>query len=64
VGDYEAILEGHGIPPVDGKILEVRYVASSGDWHARTSEGWFYCRTQDVDPDRRKWVPSAYGPTD
>lgn len=58
------LIKKHGLPPIDGPVLETRYKMGTGDWHIRTSDGWFYCRTQDVDPKNRRWVPSVYGPTD
>lgn len=61
-GEHARLISENGLPPVDGPILELRYSARSGDWHVLTSDGWLYCRTQDVDPGRRRWVPSAYGP--
>jgi hypothetical protein len=59
----EAYFAKHGLPTPPALVLKVRYSMGNGDWHIWTTEGWYYCRTQDVEVERRKWVPSVYGPT-
>ena len=56
------LIADHQLPTLDKKIIRMSHQMGTGDWWAKTDEGWFYCRTQDVEPKRRKWQPSVYGP--
>ena len=62
---YEGLCERNNLPsaPNEKAILDCRWSARTGDWHILTEDGWFYCRAGDVEPDRRRWLSSLYGPT-
>lgn len=47
--EYKQILQDKGLPlPPQLPILKLRYSMGNMDWYAKTLEGWFWMRTQDV----------------
>ena len=65
VAEEEARLRGVlplPLPEDAGEIRDVRYRMANNDWHALTSRGWWYLRT-DIPKPLWKWVASLYGPT-
>lgn len=52
-----AVFERNGLPPAAGEVLNMRWVAQTGDWWHQTAAGWFW-----LDPRTKEWKRAAYGP--
>jgi hypothetical protein len=54
---YEAIIARNHLPPAQGEVLDMRWMASTGDWWHRTAAGWFW-----FDARTKQWKPAPLGP--
>jgi len=50
--------EARGIPQPPGNLIDARWIAT-GDWWAKTDQGWFWMRD---DGPRMKWMEAPLGP--
>jgi hypothetical protein len=59
--EYKQILQGKGLPlPPELPIMDLRYSMGNMDWYAKTPQGWYWMRTQDV--RTYEWKHAPMGP--
>lgn len=54
---YLNIMNQYNLPPIDGDVVKMRWLAKNNDWFVKTEAGWFW-----LEPDTRQWRPSNFGP--
>lgn len=55
--DRKAILRQYKIPPPEGEILGLRYIAEWGDWYVQLQDGWYHWGGH-----KTGWKHCAFGP--